>query len=71
MSSFALATYLTQTRKIGSWYTDSAFFVWSSILWLVRETYFAHGSEAGVFVFSVEYGRVTAWLSFRVVLTLE
>ena len=65
---FETKTYLTQTRQIGSWYTGSAHFVYSSSPWFVRGGNRNYGLDAGAFAFSVEYGRLESWISFRVVL---
>ena len=69
MGPFAQATYLTQTRQIGSWYAGRAYFVWSSSPWFARGGDHNNGLGAGVFAFSVDGGQIAAGISFRVVLT--
>ena len=69
MGPFVNAMYLTQTRQISSWNADSSYFVWSSYPWFMRGGNYDGGSEYGAFSFGVEYGRVTTWISFRLVLT--
>ena len=69
MGPFASATYLTQTRQIGSWYADHAYFVSSSNPWFYRGGDSPIGLDAGMFAFGSAYGHVTTWRSFRVVLT--
>ncbi len=69
MGPFASVTYLTTTRQIGSWYADSAYFVWSGNPWFFRSPRFVHGSETGVFAFGNTYGHANSTVSFRVVLT--
>ncbi len=69
MGPFASATYLTQTRKISSWYAGQANFVLSSEPWVIRGAAHNYGVNAGVFAFDVTYGRVNGYVSFRVVLT--
>ena len=69
MGPFANATYLTQTRQISSWYADDARFVYSYSPWFARGGVRTDGLYAGVFAFGNDYGGVTTWISFRVVLT--
>ncbi len=47
---------------------DNAWFVWSSNPWFKRGGNHNNGLNAGMFAFGNENGRVTTWLSFRVVL---
>ena len=47
---------------------DEAWFVWSSNPWFARGGNHDNGLNAGVFAFNVNNGRLTTWLSFRVVL---
>ncbi len=68
MGPFTSLNYLTATRQIGSWYTDNAWFVFYGYPWFTRGGYHYDGLDAGVFAFSHGYGRVTSWLSFRVIL---
>ena len=70
MGPFASATYLTQTRQIGSWYADFAWPGNSYNPWFVRGDDRNAGSEAGVFAFSSTYGHVYGSGSFRVILSL-
>ena len=69
LGPFASAKYLTQTRQISSWYADGAPFVLTGGPWFIRGGYHVNGLDAGVFAFEYDYGRVTTWISFRVVLT--
>ena len=69
MGPFNTAQYLTQTRQIGSWYADEAWFVYSSYPWFKRGGYHGNGLDAGAFAFNNEHGRLVSWFSFRVVLT--
>ena len=69
MGPFASATYLTQTRQMGSWYADQANFVLTSLPWFIRGASFNDGLGAGVFAFVNTYGHVYGLVSFRVVLT--
>ena len=69
MGPFASATYLTQTRKISSWYADDALFVWSGNPWVIRGGNHVSGLETGVFAFGNVNGHVNGNVSFRVVLT--
>ena len=47
---------------------DDAHFVWSSNPWFKRGGNHTNGLNAGVFAFENDNGRLTTWLSFRVVL---
>ena len=69
MGPFDSVTYLTQTRKIGSWYADHAHFVWFDNPWFVRGATLADGLGAGVFAFSYTHGHVNGNNSFRLILT--
>ena len=69
MGSFAEATYLTQTRKIGSWEYNSALFIWSGYSINIRSGASNCGSETGVFAFSAENGRYRSGVGFRLILT--
>ena len=66
---FSMITYLTQTRKISSWYISDANFVDSNSSWFGRGNVYTGGSGADVLSFARERGHVLAWLSFRIVLT--
>ena len=69
MGPFANATYLTQIRQIGSWYADSSYFIHSNAPWFIRGGDIPVGSAAGIFDFQADNGRLTTWISFRIVLT--
>ena len=69
MGSFANVTYLAQTRQIGSWYADHAYFVWSSYPWFDRGGGHKYGLYVGLFAFGSEYGRARGIISFRLILT--
>ena len=69
MGPFASTTYLTQTRKIGSWYSDYAYFVFSNGPWFIRGGVHYYGLDAGMFAFYTTYGRVGDSVSFRTILT--
>jgi len=66
---FGTAKYLTQSRVIGSWYSDLAYFVYSGNPWFVRGGTRGSGIYAGVFAFDSIYGHAISYVSFRVVLT--
>ncbi len=68
MGPFNNKQYLTQTRQVGSWYADAAWFVSSSYPWFVRGYVYFNGSDAGVFAFGDYDGSVVSYISFRVVL---
>ena len=69
MGPFANVTYLTQIRQIGSWYADSSYFIHSNAPWFIRGGDIPVGSAAGIFDFQADNGRLTTWISFRIVLT--
>jgi len=69
MGPFETKTYGTQSRQIGSWYADEAWFAYSNAPWFYRGGVFDRGSEGGLFAFGVNYGRVDAWRSYRIVLS--
>ena len=68
MGPFNTQTYLTQTRQIGSWYSDETWFVLSYIPWFLRGSAYYRGSDAGIFTFRNTYGHVSSNGSFRIVL---
>ena len=70
MGPFANVTYGSQTRQIGSWYADEAWFVYFDSPWFMRGANHHPGLFAGVFPYFPEYGRATGWISFRVVLSI-
>ncbi len=70
MGPFALATYVSQPRLIGSWYADEAFFVNSEYPWFARGYTYNLGSGAGVFTFVYVGGPTHGFDSFRIVLSL-
>ena len=68
MGPFSTAKYLTQTRQIGSWHADLAYFVYSVSPWIVRGGHHVLGLDAGAFAFYGTHGRANNDVSFRVVL---
>jgi len=66
---FGVATYLTQSRAVGSWYTNYAYFVNSSNPWFIRGGDHTNGTYTGVFAFIFNHGSSWSAASFRVVLT--
>ena len=71
MGAFVETIYLTQTRQISSWYTNHSYFTHSSQPWFIRGTSFDDGTNAGVFAFGNNSGRVAYTIGFRIVLTPE
>ncbi len=69
MGTFSSAIYLTQTRKISSWYAEDAHFVWNDAPWFTSGDAFYDGLSAGVFAFNFALGSSYDNGSFRVVLT--
>ena len=67
---FQSITYGKQTRQIGSWYQDEAWFVYRLNPWFIRGTAHSHGTGGGVFAFYPEFGGARTWFSFRIVLTI-
>ncbi len=51
------------------WYSDLTWMVNTDSPWMIRGGYPSNGQNAGVFAFSGDNGRMTAWLTFRIVLT--
>ena len=70
MGPFTDRTYGSQTRQVGSWHNDEAWFVLSYWPWFLRGGVFTYGSGAGVFDFGPYAGSVYVWSSFRVVLSV-
>jgi hypothetical protein len=70
MGPFGNATYGTQTRQIGSWYGDEAYFLnhWSP--WFGRGGVFDPGTGAGLFNFVNGQGFASG-PSFRIVLNIN
>ncbi len=69
MGPFTSVTYLTKTRKIGSWYSDFAAFVYSSGPWFAYGVARTDGLDAGVFTFGNNLGYADSRVNFRVILT--
>ncbi len=69
MGPFSSATYLTQTRKIGSWYNDQSHFVFPDEPWFVRGMVHTDGVYSGEFTFVNTYGHIDSRVSFRIILT--
>ena len=70
MGPFQSMKYLSQTRKVGSWYNDEVLVLYSSIPWIRRGGYLAHGTGAGIFNFHSSYGYIDSGTGFRLVLAL-
>ena len=68
MGPFMTKIYGTQTRQIGSWYVDEAWFVVSTGPWYYRGSAYVHGTGAGVFTFVGSYGYAHRLYSFRIIL---
>ena len=68
MGPFAMATYGTQRRQIGSWYADEAFFAYYRDPWFIRGGSMGIGSMAGIMGFTFNAGNSITSLGFRVVL---
>ena len=66
---FVTATYGTERRQIGSWYTDEAQFIYKDYPWFRRGGDQISGEGTGLFSFNNRYGSAINWLSFRIVLT--
>ena len=69
MGPYGSVTYLTQIRKVNSWYTDLAYFICLDSPWFVRGADYAHGLAAGIFAFYRIVGNADNFSSFRIVLT--
>ena len=70
MGPFTDRRYGSQTRHVGSWHDDEAWFVYPGWPWFVRGYHFSVGSGAGVFTFGAAYGSAYDGVSFRVVLSV-
>ena len=69
MGTFSSVTYLTKTRKIGSWYSDQSHFLLPEEPWFVRGMAHTDGLYAGDFSFVNTYGHIDSRVSFRIILT--
>ena len=69
MGPFSMITYLTQTRKISSWYLDAAWFVYNYAPWYGRGGARHDGTDAGIFLFNAILGQAHGDVSFRIILT--
>ena len=69
MGPFTTRVYGSQTRQVGSWHDDEAWFNVSEAPWFIRGTDLTHGLSAGIFDFHPDHGSVRSWISFRLVLT--
>ena len=69
MGPFANVTYLTQTRKIGSWYNDIASFIFYGAPYFSRGAGNIDGLIAGLFAFRTDNGRAVDSGSFHLILT--
>ncbi len=65
---FQTMQYLTQSRPVGSWYNDEAWFVGLGNPWVIRGGAYTNGTGAGVFNFNAADGRTAGYYSFRLVL---
>ena len=70
MGTFSNATYGSQTRQIGSWYQDEAWFVSNDKPWFGRGGVNHHGLGSGLLMFSRGLGSVLNHASYRIVLAL-
>ena len=52
----ATAETLLSVSTSGGWYSDYAYFPYSSVAWFIRGGYFNNGSTAGVFYFGINNG---------------
>jgi len=68
---FGVAKYLTQSRVIGSWYTDAAYFVHYGAPWFTRGDHYSYGSDTGMFAFGNARGNISGGGSFRIVLAFN
>jgi len=66
---FGTAKYLTQSRAIGSWYANQAYFVYSTSPFFARGSDYSNGVTSGVFAFIGSHGQSNVGNSFRVVLS--
>ena len=68
MGPFQSMKYLSQSRNVGSWYSDEAWLVYSGGPWVGRGGGYTFGAGDGLFYFSYAYGRTYGNYSFRLVL---
>ena len=64
-------TLTTFGNTSGGWYSDYAYFPYSSLSWFIRGGYYDHGTNAGVFNFTHGNGDSPGNHSARAVLTAE
>ena len=57
------------TGETAGWYSDFAYFVYSSYPWFVRGGYYYDGDDAGVFSFDDNTGEGDSFVGFRVALS--
>jgi len=69
MGRFANVDYGSQTRQIGSWYGDEAWFVYCNAPWFARGARYNHGLGAGIFTFYQTFGNANPDVGFRIVLS--
>jgi len=69
MGPFGTGTYLTQSRAIGSWYTNVDVFVYSDSPWFSRGAWIGDGINAGIFAFLGNGGHSYGGGGFRIVLS--
>ena len=68
MGPFSNTKYQNQTRQIGSWYDDEAWFVHFGWPWFFRGGLFTMGKSSGVFGFLPHEGHANSDVGFRIVL---
>ena len=72
MGPFGKVLYGSQTRPIGSWFADEAWFVWNEFPWFLRggSAIDGGGISSGLFAFGRNNGySIADGVSFRVVLS--
>ena len=68
MGPFQSMEYGNQTRNIGSWYNDEAWFISINFPWIRRGGGTVLGSGVGTFNFDHDYGHANDSYSFRLIL---
>ena len=68
MGPFQSMNYLSQSRNIGSWYNDEAWFLDTGSLWVLRGGVCTGGAGAGMFYLGFAAGFANGDRSFRLVL---
>jgi len=70
MGPFANVVYSSQTRQLGSWYNDEAWFVSHGYPWFVRGNDLMLGNGTGIFAFNYANGQANTRVGFRIVLSI-